>query len=257
LKSVRLVDLARSLRPDGLLDGLVCCYGDRWGGVSSAPYSSLNLGFSTGDDADAVRENRRRFTAAAGLTLDDVVVAGQVHGSAVARVDRQHRGEGAREPSTLLADRDVVILSEPQVFALALAADCPLVAIADPRSRHAGVAHCGWRGIVAGALGQLLEQLDPGPEALAMISPAISAANYPVGPEVHEALEGLAGAASVRCGQGVDLRQILRNQLIEAGISQLRIAVDPRCTAADGDLFSYRRDRGCTGRGGLLLGWKY
>ncbi len=257
MKSVRLVDLAASLRPSAPLDGLVCCFGDRWGGVSVGPFSTLNLGFSTGDDADAVRENRRRFTEAAGLTLDDLVVAGQVHGSAAAVVGRQQRGEGAREPSTRLSDRDVVILSQSQVFALALAADCPLVAIADPGSRRAGVAHCGWRGIVAGALGQLLERLDPGPEAVAMISPAISAANYPVGPEVHEALEGLTGEASARPGQGVDLRQILRNQLLQAGISRPRIAVDPRCTAADGDLFSYRRDRGHTGRGGLLLGWKF
>ena len=255
MKPLRLVDLAASFRSGGQCAGLVASFPDRWGGVSEAPFDTLNLGFSTGDDPDAVRQNRRRLVEAVSVSLDQLVVAGQIHGTEVAEVGLQHRGQGALAPSIRWAGRDVVVLTEPGVFALSLAADCPLVAIADPLTRKAGVAHCGWRGTAAGALNRLLEVLDPGPQALAMLSPAISGEKYPVGPEVHEALAGLPGAQQAVRGQGFDLRTVLREQLLRGGFEAHRIALDDRCTASDGDLFSFRRDRGHTGRGGLLIGW--
>ena len=53
--------------------GLVHAASTRAGGVSAPPFDSLNLAFRVGDrDADVV-ENRRRFAAAAGFRLEDVV----------------------------------------------------------------------------------------------------------------------------------------------------------------------------------------
>lgn len=257
MKPLRIVDLAAPLRSGGCCEGLIASFPDRWGGVSETPFNSLNLGFSTGDDPAAVRENRRRFAEAAAISLEHVVVAGQCHGSEVAEVGLQHRGEGALAPSARLAGRDVVVLTEPGVFALSLTADCPLVAIADPLTRRAGVAHCGWRGTAEGALMRLLEVLEPGPEALAILSPAISGEKYRVGPEVHQALAGLPGAEAAVRDEGIDLRTVLREQLLRGGVESDRIALDVRCSASDGDLFSYRRDQGSTGRGGLLIGWKF
>lgn len=48
--------------------GVVAAVSCRTGGVSKPPFSSLNMGFHTGDDADAVRENRRRYFEALGLS---------------------------------------------------------------------------------------------------------------------------------------------------------------------------------------------
>jgi copper oxidase (laccase) domain-containing protein len=104
---------------------------------------------------------------------------------------------------------------------------------------------------------RLLDVLEPGPEALAILSPAISGEKYPVGPEVHQALAGLPGAAGAVREEGIDLRTVLREQLLRGGFESDRIALDVRCSASDGDLFSYRRDQGSTGRGGLLIGWKF
>lgn len=42
-------------------------FSTRYGGVSTGPLSSLNLGFSRGDEPDNVRENWRRFGDAVGL----------------------------------------------------------------------------------------------------------------------------------------------------------------------------------------------
>ena len=52
-----------------LLDGSDVRHGfsTRIGGVSPAPWDSLNLGVGRGDDMDRVRENYRRFCAALGV----------------------------------------------------------------------------------------------------------------------------------------------------------------------------------------------
>ncbi|MBT7639628.1 MAG: laccase, partial [Planctomycetes bacterium] len=65
------------MRSGGGCEGLIASFPDRWGGVSETPFDSLNLGFSTGDDPAAVRENRRRFAEAVSISLEHMVVAGQ------------------------------------------------------------------------------------------------------------------------------------------------------------------------------------
>ena len=49
-------------------------FSTRLGGVSQPPHASLNLAFSRPDDPAAVLENRRRFAAALGFSLDNVVI---------------------------------------------------------------------------------------------------------------------------------------------------------------------------------------
>ena len=56
------------------------------GGVSRPPYTSLNMGFHTGDRPEDVVENRRRWLEVLGLRLDEAVFAEQVHGAEVALV---------------------------------------------------------------------------------------------------------------------------------------------------------------------------
>ena len=255
MNQLRLVDLAGSLRSSFELEGLIAYFPDRWGGVSQPPYETLNLGFSTGDDPGAVVQNRQRLLAAADVSLDQLVVPGQIHAAEVVRVGRRDGGEGATEPSKRLAGKDVVVLEEPGVFALSLAADCPLVAIADPQTKRAGIAHCGWRGTVAGALPSFIEAVDPGPEAVALISPAITSRRYPVGLDVIEAISAIPGGEGACQNGSVDLRIVLYEQLLQGGFCCNRIAMDRRCSAGNDDLFSHRGDGGRTGRGGLLLGW--
>ena len=64
----------------GGIPGMVHAVSTRSGGVSRAPFDSLNLAFHVGDDPEAVLENRERFAAAVGFTCDEVVTTRQVHG---------------------------------------------------------------------------------------------------------------------------------------------------------------------------------
>lgn len=243
------------------LPDLVAHFFQRQGGVSEGPYHSLNLGFSTGDCAEAVVENRARCAMAIAAPLDRWVVAGQVHGAEVARVSRHDAGEGARARSLRYAQQDAVVLTEPGVFALGLSADCPLLVIADPVARRAALAHAGWRGTVAGVVEvvvRALAALGSAPATLhAGISPGICGSCYEVGHEVFDALAGRAGLAAARRDRYLDLRTIHQATLIELGVDPQRIALHPGCSAcAPERYFSHRRDHGRTGRGGALVGWR-
>ena len=254
--TIDLIDLLPDL-PDA-----VALFPDRRGGVSPPPWKSLNFGFSTDDARDNVVANRERLADAARVPLDRWVVRGQVHGARVSRVDLNHAGEGAREPGPRGTAADAVYLTEPGVFALALTADCPLVVVADPARRVIGVAHSGWRGTAAGVVGALVEAFrsDGSPlEALRVaIAPAICGTCYPVGEEVHHALRDLPGyAEAAGPGRGVDLRRLQRAGLEAAGVPAEAIVVHSDCSACLPErYFSYRRDAGRTGRGGVLVGWR-
>lgn len=248
-----------SLLPD--LESLVCHYAQRSGGVSEAPFASLNLGFSTGDDPLRVVENRRRLGEHLGAPLDHWIVAGQVHGADVVRPDRERRGEGAFSPSELFPAADALLLCDEDVFALTLGADCPSVIVADPVRRCVGVAHAGWRGTAAGVVQALVLAVVEAGSALtdlhAAVSPGICGGCYEVGIEVFAALAGQPGAAGARQGRQLDLRSIHRAALCDLGVAEGRVRVHPDCTACLPErYFSHRRDRGDTGRNGVLVGWR-
>jgi len=256
-RDLKTVDMACDFRATHDLDGFVAIFPDRHGGVSSAPFDSLNLGFSTGDKLEDVRENRQRLADSAKVSSEQIIVPGQVHAAEILKPQLSDGGEGFLNPSVPFAGYDVVLLNTPGVLVLSLTADCPLVTLVNPQLRQAGVAHCGWRGVASGALTTLLAEMGPPKDLLAMISPGICGAKYPVGEEVLMAVSGLPGA-DLACQDGtLDIRAILHETLIDTGLPATSIWSDTRCSASDMNLFSYRRDRGKTGRSGALVGWKY
>src|SRR5690554_6261361 len=103
----------------------------RLGGVSPPPYATLNLGFHTGPDAGAERENRARALLALGLAPERSVAAEQVHGSGVAEVGAVHWGRGAFAHATSVPGVDALITRERGTALLGYFADCLPVLIAD------------------------------------------------------------------------------------------------------------------------------
>ena len=74
-------------------EGVAACSSTRTGGVSLAPWHSLNLGAHCGDNPEHVEENRQRLFAAGGLPSKPVWLE-QVHGDVVLRLDGEVRGYG-------------------------------------------------------------------------------------------------------------------------------------------------------------------
>lgn len=230
-------------------------FSTRLGGVSPAPYESLNVGLSSGDDPGRVRENRRRFGAAAGFSRP-WISAHQVHGAEVAIVG----GDG-------LCDRehaDAVVTTLPGQPIGVYVADCTPVLLADRRGRAIAAIHAGWRGTVAGVVPAAIEALrrlaGVEPEDLcAAIGPAARRCCYEVGHEVVEALEQIDPGPSRDDREGwlaqgprrehVDLPVMVRRQLRSAGLLAENIHASGLCTLCRPDLFfSYRRDGAISGR---------
>jgi YfiH family protein len=211
------------------------------GGRSTGPFARFNLSTGVGDDPLAVAANRRRLATELGVRA--VVFLDQVHGTGVAVVDTVPR-PGAPD----VAGTDAAVTALPGVALAVLTADCVPVLLADPVAGVVGVAHAGRVGAAAGVLEATVAAMTGLGAATdrseALLGPAICGACYevPAGmrAEVDASLPGSA-CRTRRGTPGLDLRAGLRRRLADLGVA--RVGVDPRCTAEDPDLYSYRRDR--------------
>lgn len=183
----------------------------RLGGVSRAPYDSLNLALHVGDDPAAVAENRRRVGVAMDLDVTRLVIASQVHGAQVNDVDGW-TGD-ALVGDALVTTRDDVALC-------VLVADCVPLVFVEPDGARIAVAHAGWRGLVAGVIPATLSHFARPPEVRVVIGPHISARRYQVGPEVAQHFSTVPGACRADEGdrRRLDLGVIARHQLIANGV---------------------------------------
>jgi YfiH family protein len=226
----------------------------RAGGVSIAPFDSLNLGGKWGDLPAHVTENRRRLELAAGGRK--VGFATQVHGAGSVCV-------GPTDTSEAVANvrADAVISTVAGMPVGVYVADCVPVLVADPVSGAVAAVHAGWRGTVAGVLSATLRRmvaeygvrLD---SVRVAIGPSIGPCCFQVGPEVVAAVElafphaRAAGAIVERAPRShVDLWLLNRMAAESAGVPADAIDVAEMCTACDrARFYSFRRDAGHTGQ---------
>lgn len=228
----------------------------RHGGVSTGPWSSLNLTKGNGDDPALVEENLHRAAAAFGAARADLVSPNQRHTANAAVVWAADRGR-------VLVNTDTLLTREPGVPVLLRYADCTPVLLFDPRHRAFAVVHSGWRGTVAGAVPAAITAMreafdtEPG-DLVAGIGPAIGPCCYEVGDEVVAAVrttfdraEGLLPRnGSTR--RHFDLWAANQRWLEDAGVRSIEVA--RICTACHIDeFFSYRGGKGRTGHFGALM----
>jgi polyphenol oxidase len=214
-------------------------FATRHGGVSEGPYASLNLGILTQDSAENAHENRRRLCDAVGADAERLAMNRQVHG---ATVHRAVPGERGREADGLWTD-------EPGIPMLKLTADCLPVALAR-RNGDPGLAllHAGRMGLVDGILEAGVAALG-GRNLAAAIGPGIGPCCYEVGDDIAETYRSRFGPTAVR-GRNLDLWAVAERLLRDAGVDDVE-RVD-ECTACNPDFFSHRRDKGVTGRQGVI-----
>ena len=219
----------------------------RDGGVSSGPYESLNLGILTDDDPANVVENRRRACDEAEADAETATMAWQHHGAEVRRAEPR----GIVTPGTLFDRCDGLWSDLPGQGMMLLTADCLPVAIARANGGEPALAvlHVGWRGLLAGIVSSGAEAIGGG-ELAATIGPGIGPCCYEVGEEVAEPFRRRFGPEITPDGK-LDLWSATEHALRAAGCTEVERT--DLCTHCNRELFfSHRRDRGVTGRQGVI-----
>lgn len=267
--------MLKSSGPDGLLGpgwapadwpGLPANVGAlmtmRRGGVSPAPYDDgqggggFNLGTHVGDAPHYVAANRTALTA---VLPEEPVWMSQVHGIAVANVDRVRPGN--------VPEADAAVARRPGAVCTVMTADCLPVLFCDVAGTVVGAAHAGWRGLAGGVLEQTVQTMrdDGAGEVMAWLGVAIGPTKFEVGEEVLQAFVARASdpameltlRAAFRAIEGrpgkylADIYKLARCMLNAIGVT--KIAGGEYCTVSNsGRFYSYRRD-GVTGRQASLI----
>ncbi len=218
----------------------------RTGGVSLAPFASLNLSAGVGDTEAHVAENLRRLAQAAGRSPAQLATVQQVHGARVVRAR-----PGPPEPA------DALWTDEPGGLWLGVqSADCVPVLLSSADGRRVAAVHSGWRGtalrVAARAVEVLLGQGERASTLRAAVGPCIQACCYEVGPELADRFGAEFGPQVVREGRRrphLSLSAAVRATLLGAGLLPEWVDVQTACTACQPTRFySHRREGGATGR---------
>lgn len=222
-------------------------------GVSLPPYQRFNLGDHVNDLPNHVSTNRQQLLLQT-QHCKEIRWLQQVHG-----IDCPD--------ANLISDRTKADAAFTQAQGLACAvmtADCLPVLFCDLQGRQIAAAHAGWRGLAGGVLEKTLNTFTQNgiaaDQIIAWLGPAISQANFEVGPDVKEAFKRFddvklwADEACFITGEGdrlyADLYRLARLQLECLGVKG--IYGGGECTYSDARFFSYRREA-VTGRQASLI----
>lgn len=217
-----------------------CTHGfsTRNGGISQRAFQSLNLGGSE-DDAASIAENRHLALTALSLKSDSLCTLKQVHGNAVC-LAKPGQQEG-----------DALVSNDPSLTLAISIADCYPILIYDNVNQVIGAAHAGWRGTQARiAENTLNEMIKLGAEKKNIqvaIGQGICQDKFEVGPEVIEKFIEAGFPEDCWRENKIDLVKCNVFILKQNDISEQQIWSMNRCTF-ESDFFSYRRDKGITGR---------
>ncbi len=221
----------------------------RSGGVSDAPWDSLNLGGHVGDAPQAVEENRRLLREGAGLPGEPMWMR-QVHGTAVVTAHAV-----GKEPP----EGDAAWTNIPGTVCAVMTADCLPVLLCDDAGKVVAVAHAGWKGLAAGVIERTIHAMgaEPG-HVLAWLGPAIGPAAFEVGEEVRTRFLQMDPGATACFTAGnpghwyADLYGLARRRLHGLGVRNIQGG--GYCTHSDARrFFSHRRDGPQTGRMATLI----
>lgn len=230
------------------VEGITHGFSTRYGGISEGPRRSLNLGRGVGDPASVVRENRQRVLQAIDCPGHQWVSLQQVHGKSVVEVTRQARRN---------IEGDGLWTQDPQAAVAVTVADCVPILIAHRSGRAVAAVHAGWRGTEARIVGEMVKRLSAAGfkpnDLVAALGPAIGPQNFEIGAEVVASLQAAFPQTDTlqiaEKGKGfANLWDLNTIALEEAGLLPSQIDVVAHCTVGSSDYFSYRRDKGDTGR---------
>lgn len=238
---------------DGLsaVGGIRHAFTTRLGGVSPAPFDSLNFFERNGDSVENVRKNYALLGEAAGLDMTRAVGCRQIHSDLVRFIHAEDAGKLLYNERP--HDADAMLTDVPGIPLVAFSADCCTILLYDPTCRCVGAVHAGWKGTALGiALKTLVAMMSAyGADPLtihAAIGPSIGECCFETDADVPEAIRAELSESADRFIEKrgekyhVDLKQINRLWLLRGGLDPRNIEVHPECTMCHPERYwSHRR----------------
>lgn len=236
-----------------LLTGVRHGFSTRCGGVSPAPWDSLNLGPGRGDGFACLMENYRRFCTAIGTAPARTVLSQQVHETTVRLCTADDAGKGLLRERDYTAD--ALITQEPGLALTVFSADCGILLLHDPVRRAVGAVHAGWRGCAGGIVEKTVQAMEShfgsrAEDLQVAIGPCIGRCCFETDADVPAAMEAALGADAApyleQRGQKwhVDLAGLNRQWLLRSGVRPAHIDVCGLCTVCHPELFWSHRKMG-------------
>lgn len=227
----------------------------RYGGVSEAPFDSLNLGLSSGDRQEYVLHNREIFYTALSVSPARVALSHQTHSDHILRVDSPGR----------YSDFDALMTNQRNLFITVSVADCTPILIYDRAHKAIAAVHAGWRGTAQKILYKTLLAMKEAfgtqaKDCLAYIGTCISAESYAVDADVAQHFEpAFKVYDSVSRKFFLDLKAANAHQLYAFGLEKAQVEISPYCSYREHRyFFSYRyavhHTQGRTGRMQAIIG---
>jgi polyphenol oxidase len=234
---------------------IIAVESNRKGGVSKAPFSSLNLGLYTDDKPENILENRKIFFENLGIKMSRVTQSYQVHKDKILKVTRSKVYEGY----------DALITENSNTFLSVTVADCTPILIYDAKNQAVAAVHAGWKGtvldITAKTIQRMREEFKTNPrDCYVYVGTCIDENSFEVGEDVA-AMFTIDLKRLDKSGRKprfyVDLKKANVTQLLKCGVPENQIEVSPYSTVLDNDAyFSHRKEKGKTGRMIALIGVK-
>lgn len=239
----------------------------RLGGLSAHPQASLNLGFTNSDDSKNVLYNRNKLAYSLGISFNQMVFSRQTHSSNIHIISENDNGKGAFNKESAINNNDGYVLTNANICACILTADCTPVFFYDPIKKIAAIVHSGWRGTVkkisANAVKKMIELGCNSNNILVGIGPSIKECCYEVKEDVIMAFRQSFGEdykaffSKTKHSTKLNMDKAIMYQLIENGILQKNIENIDLCTHCNPFLFFSARNsiNGMTGRmvSGIML----
>lgn len=232
-------------------NSLIAAESTRHGGVSPAPFASLNLGINTDDAPANVEENRHRFFRGIGASAFGFASSHQVHGTDVLNATQAGRFDGY----------DALITNRPGLLLGVTVADCVPILIYDSEHRAVAAIHAGWRGTVGGIVTKTLATMQQqfgtvGSHCYAYVGTCIDGTTFEVGEEVAKQFAPTFVQVNPhRQKRCANLKAANVSLLNGSGVPAAQIEVSVFSTVLNNsDYFSYRAEGGQTGRMLAVIG---
>ena len=213
-------------------------FSSRFGGVSKAPFDTLNLGFHTGDAAAAVAKNRELLKRE--IKASSLVFMEQIHSDYVLEVTSENLSDFVKTAPKC----DALFTRLLNVGLCVMVADCAPIIVSDEKQGIIAAIHAGRAGVCAKILSKCVLAMKSEPKDLKIIIGAhIKGSCYEIGDM------NLGEFNAYKNGGFFDITAALRAEINALGATNYEIS--EICSHCDKNYFSYRRD----GKTGRFAGW--